>query len=365
VGDPRYAELLGLDPSIEAPTYWELIGLAHDVSDSEVIEKAYKERMTKIQQIKSSKHKGFIEYLKEELRTAKLTLTNADRRKEYEDKLRKESLIEFKKFVEPLMSMGEVPKKIYDRILQTAQSKYRLKADEAKPIVKAMALAVGANLETEEAAHPAGAQMSNEAISETLDELFADTADGAVDEEAPPPPPPLAPPPAPAEAPLAAPGKVARRSSCVAADAAPPSRPAAETGRPKIQRGGGSFYGGDDGASARPAAEKPAASAADKAAGRRGSYFEAPGEKPPAPWAAAPAAAPAAGRRGASERAEPAAPPIDPKLLEDARRAFNSAIKLAKLGLQAHHELQFYFPPANKANGITPRINGVTYEEVA
>ena len=43
--------------------------------------------MTKLQHIKSPKHKGFIEFLKDELRNAKLTLSNVERRKEYDSKL--------------------------------------------------------------------------------------------------------------------------------------------------------------------------------------------------------------------------------------------------------------------------------------
>ena len=81
MGDNRYHELLGLDSAIEQPTYYELLNLAPAAATIEAVEKNYKEQMTKLQHIKNPKHKGFIEFLKDELRNAKSTLSNEVKRK--------------------------------------------------------------------------------------------------------------------------------------------------------------------------------------------------------------------------------------------------------------------------------------------
>ena len=155
MGDNRYHELLGLDPAIESPTYYELLVLAPADATSDAIENHYKEQMTKLQHIKSPKHKGFIEYLKDELRNAKLTLSNSDRRKEYDGKLGSKHLEAFREFAKPFMALGEVPRKVYATIVSTGVSKHGITDAEATKIVDEVMAAAGAKIAAEVEAHAA------------------------------------------------------------------------------------------------------------------------------------------------------------------------------------------------------------------
>src|SRR5208282_3872560 len=94
--------------------------------------------MTKLQHQKSPKHKGFIEFLKDELRNAKLTLTNASRRKEYDATLNSKHLESFKQIVEPLLALGELPKKVFESLVQSGP-KHGLTEADARSLIMDMA----------------------------------------------------------------------------------------------------------------------------------------------------------------------------------------------------------------------------------
>jgi hypothetical protein len=158
VADPRYNELLGIDKEIETPPdHFQLLGVDYSESDAEVITKHFKQLMSKIQQVKSNKHKGFLELLKEDLRKAKLNLSNADRRKNYlaelEEKKKSQNVEEFREQVESLLILGEIPKKIFDKLIEKGVS-LQFTAEEAEKIIDELTEKAGVTVKKTEAAAP-------------------------------------------------------------------------------------------------------------------------------------------------------------------------------------------------------------------
>lgn len=158
VADPRYHELLGIDPEIETPPdYFQLLGVDYAETDEDVIAKNFKTKMTKIQHIKGAKHKGFIELLKDDLRKAKLTLTKAERRKKYlaelEEKKNADQIEDFKKEVKPLFMLGEISKTIFDKLIEKGQA-LNLSAEQAERIIDQLAEAEGVSVKKVEEPKP-------------------------------------------------------------------------------------------------------------------------------------------------------------------------------------------------------------------
>lgn len=148
MADERYRKLLGIEPKGEVPTHYELLGVDPSTTDLAVIEEAYKAQMKKLQANKSSKDIGFLEYLKGELRTARLTLTNPERRKVYDESLIGEAIADFKKFVTPLMAIGQIPRNVFDMMVAKGVSA-GLSAAKAKEIIHELAKANNATITAE------------------------------------------------------------------------------------------------------------------------------------------------------------------------------------------------------------------------
>lgn len=83
----RYNELLGVPNDVRDPDLYQLLGLDRVGFDPEAVDEAYKERMRRLQAVRSPKHKSFIEFLKGELRRARTALTDPARRAEYDAEL--------------------------------------------------------------------------------------------------------------------------------------------------------------------------------------------------------------------------------------------------------------------------------------
>jgi hypothetical protein len=83
----RYNELLGIPNEIRDPDLYQLLGLSRLGFDPGAVDAAYKAGMSRLQKIRSPKHKSFIEFLKGELRRARTALTNPKRRAEYDAEL--------------------------------------------------------------------------------------------------------------------------------------------------------------------------------------------------------------------------------------------------------------------------------------
>ncbi|MEZ6185557.1 MAG: hypothetical protein R3F62_11175 [Planctomycetota bacterium] len=366
MADDRYSKLLGIEPAGEIPTHYELLGINREERDEGVIETAYKEKMRALQSIRSSKDKGFIEFLKEELRTARLTLTKDDRRKAYDESLDADSIEGFKDWVKPLLAMGFVPKSVYDLMLQTGV-KEGLKREQAAKLVKELAQEHGATLQLEESSSDLAA-LENSGYDEGDDDDDQDESQGAADLDDGEPMflddiDPETPATEPARALSRSPG--ARRP--------PPPRPAGGGGRSagggKIQRG---FYtdGGAERADARGGAA-PAPSAWDRggAAGARGRSAWGRRRGTGASTSTPPSAQ-AGGGTGARRRESTARQRErwqnqgEQRELSEAQRVFNMGARLCGVAEKVHTELGLYFPPKNGRNSITYQRNGVSYDKV-
>lgn len=332
MADERYKKFLGIEPHEEVPTYYELLGISPDEQDLEVIEKEYKTQIRKLQKIRTSKDTGFIEFLKEEMRTAKRILTKPEKRKEYDLSLVAGALDGFKGFVGSLMVMGHINKSLYDTMVSRGVAD-GLSEPQAISAIESLAKEHGATLEKTDPAGtppPPPAQESGEDEYSGYDDLgydyveeddegqydyedggsydYADGDEGYA-EEAPPPPP--------------------RREAVLQAPRGdrPPPPPVRTT-----------------------PAEAPEF-ADEEAAIPEGPWYRGMGERPP-PW----------GRRAGSEfqiqrRARKSTPGrARSKEFEAAIRFYNLGAALAKVASDVHEKLRFYYPqgkpPSKMINGI-------------
>jgi hypothetical protein len=326
VSDERYKKYLGIEPTDEIPTYYELFQVATDERDQEVLDKAYKTNIRRLQEIRSSKDGGFIEFLKEELRKAKRVLSNPEKRKAYDESLLADVLSGFRDFVGSLMVMGHINKTLYDTMVTRGVTD-GLAEGQAKSAISELAKQHNATLETEA-------------------------------EE----------PPKPEESAPAGQGEAPRpRSGGEIVLKAPPSRRSAsgdDRPRPEFARPGSEAQHQrpvSSGEHARRPAER------EPSPRPKGPWYAGIGEQPP-PW----------GRRAGSRRARPrrsAAPrrgaPAAPRRsaprgskLEEAIKIFNLGARLAKAAGDVHEKLRLYFPPANGKATQTKAINGITYQKV-
>ena len=79
-----YHTLLQVDADITNPDYYQLLGLDPDDISSEQIESQYKTKMKLLQNVRSTKYKDLIEFLKGEIKSARRTLDDAKRRRKYD-----------------------------------------------------------------------------------------------------------------------------------------------------------------------------------------------------------------------------------------------------------------------------------------
>lgn len=376
--DERYRKLLGIEPAGETPTHYELFVIDRSVTDHTVIEESYKLQMKKLQSIKTSKDKGFIEFLKEELRSARLTLTNPERRRVYDESLAADAIAGFKAFAQPFMSMGILPRAVFDTLVSKGIGD-GLTKEHATQLLEAEARARGVTLQPDQpvptavttrppqlgdpeddpsATHADTGDFEDDGPYVDVDEepAYADEvtgshqdeegyADGGDDptfsDEA--------------EVAPAAPTRPSRGG------APPPNRPPPAPAAPKIQRG--RFYDFSD--SYQPQTEEPAKPVSPWA--RRGST---PGGRPKSAWgrtsesagAPAPAARSDAGQRGARPAGPAGADGL--RAVVDARRMFNAGAKLARIAGDLHEQLALYFPPTNGRTSLVYQINGVSFEKV-
>lgn len=395
--DERYRKLLGIEPSGETPTHYELLVIDRSITDLTVIEESYKSQMKKLQQVKTSKDKGFLEFLKEELRTARLTLTNPERRKAYDESLVVDALANFKGFVQPLMAMGTVPHAVFETLVAKGVGDGLSRA-QAVQVIEEQARAHKATIQ-QQAAAPArsappqlgdpdddpsathadtGLPDDDPYVDDDEEPAYADEYTGQHQEDeadtfegddptfsdeaeaipsAPAPRGAVQPPPAVRqESALRGPGGPSRPPT-----PSPAPAPAAD-GAPKIQRGRFYDFSGNYEPAAAPAPAAPAASP-----WARGGSSPS-GGRPPSAW----------GRSGEPPRPGSTPPPpdtagdqrnrfagqVDLKAAADARRVFNAGAKLARIANDLHEQLALYFPPTNGKPGIVYQINGVSFEKV-
>lgn len=102
----RYHELLGLPQDVTDPDYYLLLGVDRSKIVQDEVEVRFKERMSRLQEIQSPKHKEFIEFLKGELKKARATLVDSSRRKQYDADLKNERVGELRKLTSHLLVDG-------------------------------------------------------------------------------------------------------------------------------------------------------------------------------------------------------------------------------------------------------------------
>ncbi len=88
MGFDPYATWLGIPPDRRPPTYYDLLGLAPDESDPEMIEQAALRRMSKVRQHQLGPHSELSQEVLAELARARLILMDPDRRDDYDAKLK-------------------------------------------------------------------------------------------------------------------------------------------------------------------------------------------------------------------------------------------------------------------------------------
>jgi predicted transcriptional regulator len=116
----RYNELLGISNEIRDPDLYQLLGLARVGFDSAKVDPAYREQMSRLQKIRSPKHKSFIEFLKGELRRARTALTTDKRRKEYDAELLEERREQLTMILDVVLADGVFSTKEEERIKEVA-----------------------------------------------------------------------------------------------------------------------------------------------------------------------------------------------------------------------------------------------------
>lgn len=150
----RYNELLDVPNHIRDPDLYQLLGLDRARFEESSVDVAYKERMSKLQRIRSPKHKSFIEFLKGELRRGRTTLTNAKRRQEYDEELLGERREQLTMILDVVLSDG-VLSEIEEERLHSVASDVGLFPAECERVIAEELAKRGALRERDKPAAPA------------------------------------------------------------------------------------------------------------------------------------------------------------------------------------------------------------------
>ena len=94
-----YHKLLSVHPEILNPDYYQLLLLEPDEAEPAQIEKQYKAQMSKVQNVRSTKYKDFVEFLKGELKQARRILNDPKLRSKYDNERKAEALEKLREIV--------------------------------------------------------------------------------------------------------------------------------------------------------------------------------------------------------------------------------------------------------------------------
>jgi curved DNA-binding protein CbpA len=320
VADPRYQKFLGIEPSSDKPTYYELLDVPAAELDEEKLEVAYKTQIRKLQQIRTSKDAGFIEFCKETLREARRVLKDPGRRQTYDATLAEGAEKDFKEFVLPLLALGQLSQVMIDTVLVPKGLGDGLTEDRCRQIISDLAAENGVTIEEGAPDQP-----------DDDDGYDDDSYDDGYDD------------PAPAQG---------RRSGGeVVLQAAP----------------GWKDRGFVDDATAAATVEAEAPPQAVEAAPP---WILAEQDVDRQPWGRGGSrswgqARVRQARRRTTDLIDDSWLDEDTKrVLVAALRVFNHGARLAKVGSDVHRNLRMYFPPNNGKTTPTPKISGVTYEKL-
>jgi hypothetical protein len=104
----RWNELLGLPDELKYPDLYQILGLDPRTFDPRHVDDVFKEQMGKLQAVRSTKHKDFIEFAKGELRRARRVLENEADRAGYDAELARERANELGRLLRPVLAGGTV-----------------------------------------------------------------------------------------------------------------------------------------------------------------------------------------------------------------------------------------------------------------
>ncbi len=130
----RYHDLLGIAREIRHPSCYELLGLAPGEVDAEDIGRRYRAQMGKLQRIKTSRHRRRLEQLKAALRSARRTLSNPDRKRAYDQELRRSPEERLAARVRGLLEAG-ISTRTIDRLAASGPD-VGLDPDEARALLR-------------------------------------------------------------------------------------------------------------------------------------------------------------------------------------------------------------------------------------
>lgn len=116
----RYNELLDVPNDVRDPDLYQLLGLDRARFDPHAVDEAYKDRMRRLQAVRSPKHKAFIEFLKGELRRARTALTDPARRAEYDAELLEERREQLGRILDVVLADGLLTQVEEERIRAVA-----------------------------------------------------------------------------------------------------------------------------------------------------------------------------------------------------------------------------------------------------
>lgn len=131
----RWNELLGVPEEIRHPNLYQVLGLDEQGFHVEQVEPAFRERMTKVQSLRSTKHKEFLEYVKGELRRALRVLTSVEGRREYDADLHAERVAELRRILVPTLAAGVLVGAAEKALLGTALLDLGMSETEALAVI--------------------------------------------------------------------------------------------------------------------------------------------------------------------------------------------------------------------------------------
>ncbi|MEZ0227495.1 MAG: hypothetical protein ACAI25_02645 [Planctomycetota bacterium] len=102
----RWNELLDVPEEIRHPNLYQILGLDEQRFAVDQVEPAFRVRMQKVQSLRSTKHKEFLEFVKGELRRGLRVLTSTEQRRGYDAELREERVAELRRILVPTLAAG-------------------------------------------------------------------------------------------------------------------------------------------------------------------------------------------------------------------------------------------------------------------
>ena len=105
----RWSELLGISDDIRDPDLYQILGFERLAFDAPRLEERFRERMQKIQAVRSTKHKEFLEFVKGELRRARRILADERERASYDRDLVNERAQRLRRVLSAVLATGSLP----------------------------------------------------------------------------------------------------------------------------------------------------------------------------------------------------------------------------------------------------------------